>query len=52
MQFGAVYGNVIPLLGRHAEENMKLITVNYNCFKLFHEVTTTNMLDVYADVWN
>ena len=31
---------------------MKLITVNYNCFKLLYHVTTTNMLDEYADIFD
>ena len=52
MQFELVEGNFTPLLGRHAAETMKLITVNYNCFKLLHHVMTTNMLDEYADVFD
>ena len=35
--------------GRHAAEKTKLITINYNSFKLLLQVTTTNMLS--ADVF-
>ena len=31
---------------------MQLITVNYNWFKLLHQITTTNILDEYADVFD
>ena len=31
---------------------MELITVNYDCFKLLHQVMTTNLLDEYADVFD
>ena len=51
VQFEVVEGNCSPLLGRHAAEQMQLITVNYNCFRLLHQVTTTNILDEYADVF-
>ena len=51
VQFEVVEGNCSPLLSRHAAEQMQLITVNYNCFKLLHQVTTTNILDEYADVF-
>ena len=52
VQFEVVEGNFTPLLGRQAAEQMQLITVNYNCFKLLHHVTTTNILDEYADVFD
>ena len=43
VQFEVVEGNLTPLLGRHAAEKMELITVNYDCFKLLHQVMTTIM---------
>ena len=52
VQFEVVEGNFTLLLGRHAAEQMHLITVNYNCFKLLHQVTTTNILNEYADIFD
>ena len=50
--FEVVQGDFTPLIGRQTAEQMELITVNYDSFKLMHGVTTSNVLDEYQDVFD